>query len=110
TACGRIAELHLDARQMTHWVYILASRRRGTLYVGVTRDPAARVAQHRMPNPGSLTSRYAVHRLAHLEPFEDPIAAIEREKRLQRWSKDSKIALIEKGIPASRELYKTINA
>ena len=66
-------------------VYILANRKHGTLYVGITGNLARRLAEHRSAAVHSFTRRYAVHRLVHRETFSDPLEAIAREKRLKKW-------------------------
>jgi putative endonuclease len=78
-----------------YYVYILASRRYGTLYIGVTRDLRRRLELHRMGKGSEFVRQYNVHRLVHVETFDDPISAIEREKRLKKWNRDWKIRLIE---------------
>jgi putative endonuclease len=86
-------------------VYILASQRNGTLYVGVTSDLARRVWQHRLHAVEGFTSEYAVHMLVFAE-FHDRMAdAILREKRIKRWRRAWKIALIERDNPRWRDLY-----
>ena len=80
-------------------VYILASRRHGTIYVGVTSDLAARLWQHRGKAVPGFTSRYGVARLVHFEVHETMEAAISREKQLKAWKRDWKIALIERENP-----------
>ena len=80
----------------TYWVYILASRRYGTLYVGVTNSLARRMAQHRSGCGSAFVKRYGVNRLVYAEPFKNPEDAIRREKQLKRWERDWKIANIEK--------------
>ncbi|HST36118.1 MAG TPA: GIY-YIG nuclease family protein [Allosphingosinicella sp.] len=76
-------------------VYILASRRNGTIYIGVTSDLMARLHQHRTGTMPGFASDYAVYRLVHFEMFEDMYAAISREKQLKAWRRAWKIALIE---------------
>lgn len=76
-------------------VYILASKRLGTLYIGVTSDLVARLYQHRTGQVPGFTSRYAVHRLVRYEFFATMPEAIAREKQLKRWHRDWKINLIE---------------
>ncbi len=88
-----------------YWVYILASRIGGTLYVGVTNGPARRVFQHRSGAIEGFTKRYGVCRLVYLEQFDDPADAIEREKRLKRWRRAWKIRLIEESNPNWDDLY-----
>ena len=85
-------------------VYILASRRRGTLYVGVTRDLLRRMWLHRQQRSG-FCARYAVTQLVWFGPFADMTAEIEHEKRLKRWRRACKIALIEQSNPDWRDLY-----
>ena len=75
--------------------YILASKPRGTLYVGVTSDIANRLVQHRIGDTQSFTSRYKVHRLVWLERHHSMGAAIQREKQLKPWRRAWKIELIE---------------
>ena len=82
---------------MSFFVYILASERNGTLYVGVTSDLSRRISQHRdslLSN--AFTSRYKVHQLVHVETFESIEQAIKREKQLKTWSREWKMNLIEK--------------
>jgi putative endonuclease len=81
------------------FVYILASRRHGTLYIGVTSDLLARLHQHRGSAAAGFVSHYAVHRLVHFEQFADMDSAIAREKQLKNWRRSWKIALIEQGNP-----------
>ncbi|MEA3045609.1 MAG: putative endonuclease [Sphingomonadales bacterium] len=81
------------------FVYILASRRHGTLYVGVTSDLLGGLHQHRSGAIKGFTSEHQVHRLVHFEPFDDMYAAITREKQLKAWRRAWKIALIEEANP-----------
>ena len=81
---------------MPYYVYILASRARGTLYIGVTNDLVRRVYEHRNDVIGGFTSRYGVHTLVYYEMYQDVRDAIQREKRLKRWRRAWKIELIEK--------------
>ena len=78
-------------------VYILANLNRSVLYTGVTSDLFRRVAEHREHlDPHCFTSHYRVDRLVHFEPFQDIVAAIEREKHLKSWTRAKKVALIER--------------
>ena len=88
-----------------YYVYILASRIGGTLYIGVTNDLIRRVAEHRLKIAESFTKRYDVTRLVHFEVFEEIEQAIHREKRLKKWSRAWKISLIEKENPDWNDLY-----
>jgi len=84
--------------------YILATGRRGTLYIGVTSDLAARLHQHRTGSFKGFTHRYAVKKLVRYEMFEDMLSAIAREKQLNRWHRDWKINLIEELNPHWEDL------
>jgi putative endonuclease len=90
---------------MTYWVYILASRRYGTLYVGVTRELQRRVEQHRAMRIDGFTRWYGVTRLVFAQGFGDVADAIRFEKRLKRWRRDWKIRLIEEDNPFWADLY-----
>ena len=76
-------------------VYILASGKHGTLYVGVTSDLLARLYQHRERVTPGFTSRYGVHRLVWFEQADDMTAAITREKQIKKWRRDWKTNMIE---------------
>ncbi len=88
-----------------YYVYILASKRNGTLYVGVTGGLMRRVAVHRSGEVSGFTQRYGVKRLVHVEVFRDVHDAILREKRLKKWNRQWKIDLIERDNPEWRDLY-----
>jgi len=94
----------------SYWVYILASKPRGTLYVGVTNDLAKRTHQHKTNAGAAFTKRYRVSRLVHAEEYADIRLAIEREKRLKRWRRAWKIELIEEHNPDWSDLYENLNA
>ena len=86
-------------------VYILASKRHGTLYVGVTSDMVRRVWEHKTEAAEAFTRRYGVHTLVHAE-FHDTMAdAILREKQIKKWRRAWKIELIERANPSWRDLY-----
>ena len=86
-------------------VYILASSRNGTLYVGVTATLVTRVFLHRDETTPGFTQRYGIHRLVHYEEFPDMPAAIRREKQLKGWQREWKLALIERANPYWRDLW-----
>ena len=89
-------------------VYIMASRKNGTLYVGVTADPVYRIWEHRdKVHPRSFTARYNVRRLVWYQEFEDISEAIAHEKRLKRWRREWKIQIIENSNPEWDDLYST---
>ncbi|WBH17269.1 GIY-YIG nuclease family protein [Sphingomonas radiodurans] len=85
-------------------VYILASKRMGTLYIGVTSDLLARLWQHRSGTVPGFTAQHGVHRLVFYEMFADMPTAIAREKQLKRWHREWKINLIERDNPDWRDL------
>ncbi len=80
----------------TYWVYILASKPNGTLYIGVTNDLLGRIDAHRAGIGSKFTSRYGVKMLVHYEPFASIEDAIQREKTLKRYVRQWKINLIER--------------
>jgi putative endonuclease len=90
-------------------VYILASQKRGTLYIGVTNDMARRAWEHREGAADGFTKAHGVKRLVHMEVFENITDAIAREKRLKKWNRDWKIALIEKDNPDWDDLFLRLN-
>ncbi len=90
---------------MPFYVYLLASRRHGTLYLGITNDLMRRVYEHKASSMRGFTERYAVHRLVWFETYDDPAHAIAREKALKKWQRDWKIQLIEEQNPEWRDLY-----
>ncbi|MEW9625275.1 GIY-YIG nuclease family protein [Rhodanobacter geophilus] len=89
-------------------VYMLASRRNGTLYTGVTSNLAGRAWQHRNEVVAGFTSRYRVHDLVWYELHETMESAILREKQLKEWKRSWKLRLIESGNPGWCDLYPTL--
>ena len=89
-------------------VYILASKRDGTLYVGVTNDLVRRVYEHRERLSEGFSKRYGVTRLVHFEEYAEIGRAIRREKALKRWPRAWKVALIEERNPYWDDLYERI--
>jgi putative endonuclease len=92
-------------RDVPYYVYMLASRRNGTLYIGVTNDLVRRVYEHRSGFVSGFTDRHEVHRLVWFESHDEVTAAIHREKNLKRWLRRWKITLIERTNPNWRDLY-----
>lgn len=90
---------------MPYYVYILASRENGTLYIGVTNDLVRRTSEHREDVVDGFTNKYGVHRLVYFEPYDDVRVAIQRERTMKHWRRDWKIALIERENPHWRDLY-----
>ena len=87
----------------TYRVYILARKRR-VLYVRITNDLERRLADYRSGLTKGFVTRYNVDRLVHIEEFTDPLTAIEREKRIKRWVRRRKVALIEETNPEWKDL------
>jgi len=99
----------MDRKTSAGWVYIMANRYRGALYVGVTADLASRVSQHCDGSGSDYCARRGLTRLVWAE-FSNPIgAAIAHEKRLKRWRREWKFALIEKANPEWNDLFDTLN-
>ena len=89
-------------------VYILASRRNGTLYVGVTSDLVKRVWEHQTNLVEGFTKRYGVHTLVWFEQHETMESAIAREKAIKEWKRRWKLDLIEQQNPEWRDLYEDV--
>ena len=97
-----------SAAIMAYYVYILASRKDGATYVGVTSDLVRRVYEHRQKAIPSFTSRYNIAKLIWFEADDDPINAISREKELKKWKRRWKLELIEAQNPPWDDLYASI--
>jgi putative endonuclease len=95
-------------RLVAYYVYILASGKHGTLYIGVTNDLVRRVHEHRTGVVEGFTQRHGIKTLVHFESFLDASAAIEREKKLKKWRRDWKIGLIERDNSDWADLYQSI--
>ncbi|QOG17551.1 GIY-YIG nuclease family protein [Bradyrhizobium sp. SEMIA] len=93
---------------MAYYVYILASRRDGAIYVGITNDLVRRVYEHRIKAVRDFTAKYNITQLVWFEVYDDPISAISREKELKKWKRAWKIQLIEKDNPDWNDLYESI--
>ena len=95
--------------EKSFYVYIMASERNGTLYIGVTSNLVRRVFEHREHrDPKSFTAQYEVTNLVRYEVFEDAENAIRREKRLKKWNRLWKMRLIEESNPDWEDLYPTL--
>ena len=88
-----------------YFVYILASRRNGTLYVGVTNDLVRRVYEHKNDLVDGFTKRYGVHLLVYYESTSEVTSAIQREKQIKKWNRAWKIELIERVNQDWKDLY-----
>ncbi len=93
---------------MAYYVYLLASKKHGTLYLGVTNDIVRRVHEHRSEVVEGFTKRYGVDKLVWFETYDDVTNAISREKELKKWRRDWKINLIEESNPEWIDLYSGI--
>ena len=93
---------------MPYFVYMLGSRRHGTLYIGVTNDLSRRVHEHRTKAQQGFTSQYNIGRLVWYETYERIDEAIAREKVLETWRRDWKVVLIEEHNPEWSDLYATL--
>ena len=93
---------------MAFYVYIMASQRNGTLYVGVTNDLVRRAYEHKEGLVEGFTSRYDVKSLVFFEQHDEPRSAIQREKNIKHWSRAWKLALIERDNPDWRDLFDDI--
>jgi putative endonuclease len=91
-----------------YYVYVLASRKHGTLYIGVTNDLIRRIYQHKTKAIRGFTKRYGVDTLVYFEIFDDPLSAIAREKQLKKWNREWKVQLIESKNPNWVDLSPTL--
>lgn len=93
---------------MNFYVYLLASKKHGTLYLGVTNDLVRRGHEHRSAYGDSFSKRYGVTKLVWFETYDDAPTAIAREKELKKWRRDWKVRLIEESNPNWDDLYSGI--
>ena len=91
-----------------YYIYILASKKNGTLYIGVTSDLIKRVYEHKNDLIDGFTKKYKVHNLVYYETTDDITSAITREKQLKKWNRAWKIDLIEKKNTEWKDLYFSI--
>ena len=94
---------------MAYYVNILASKKYGTLYIGVTNELVRRVYEHKTKAVPGFTQRYGVDKLVWFETYEDPESAISREKELKKWRRDWKTRLIDEQNPNWDDLYSGIS-
>ena len=94
---------------MAFYVYILASRRNGTLYIGMTDDLSRRIYQHRTGEIPGFTRRYGVKLLVWYDVFDTRSAAFARERQMKEWQRAWKIDLIQRSNPNWSDLYETLN-
>jgi len=93
-----------------YYIYILANRRNGTLYVGITNDLVRRVYEHKNNLLKGFSKKYSTYQLVYYESTSEIDAAIAREKQLKTWTRKWKIALIERNNPQWCDLYNELNA
>ena len=96
-------------RLLGGYVYIVANRKHGTLYTGVTNDIARRTFEHREGTGSRFAAKHGATRLVHVEVHEEIEAAIIREKRIKKWKRAWKVALIEEMNPDWRDLWFDLN-
>jgi len=88
-----------------YYIYILANKRNGTLYIGVTSNLVKRVYEHKNNIVDGFTKKYSIHKLVYYEITDDIESAIRREKQLKKWNRKWKINLIENSNPKWIDLY-----
>ena len=89
-------------------VYIVASKKNGVLYIGVTSNLQKRIWEHKNNIVKGFTQKYFIHRLVYYEQTENVYSALTREKQLKKWNRSWKIELIEKNNPNWKDLYNTL--
>ncbi|KPK34352.1 MAG: hypothetical protein AMK70_07590 [Nitrospira bacterium SG8_35_1] len=93
---------------INYYVYILCSKRNGTLYTGVTSDIIKRIYEHKNNIVEGFTNKYGVHCLVWYEMHQNPDSAIQREKQIKKWDRKWKLRLIEENNPGWKDLYDDI--
>ncbi len=91
------------------FVYILANKKHGTLYIGVTNNLTRRILEHKKGFVDGFTKKYKIHRLVYYESSENPVSAIEREKQLKAWHRNWKTNLIKENNPEWEDLSNTLD-
>jgi len=92
----------------SYYVYIMANKRNGTLYIGVTNDLIKRVFEHKSDIVQGFTKKYKIHSLVYFEECGEIESAILREKQLKKWNRQWKLELIEKENPQWKDLYEDL--
>ncbi len=88
-----------------YYVYLLASKKNGALYIGVTNDLISRVCEHKNNNIDGFTKNRGIHNLVYFEEYDNIYKAITREKRMKKWNREWKVRLIEESNSQWRDLY-----
>jgi putative endonuclease len=96
-------------QRKNYYLYILSSKRNGTLYIGVTNSMIRRIYEHKHDLVDGFTKKYSVHNLVYYETYDNINTAISREKEMKKWRRKDKIDLIEKENPNWRDLYEELN-
>ena len=96
--------------ERAYWVYLMASRRNGTLYAGVTNDLARRVWRHKTGVGSAFVAKYGVTMLVWYESYQNVNEAIHREKQIKHWERRWKLELIEQINPGWKDLYQELNS
>jgi len=91
-----------------YYVYIMASKKDGVLYIGVTNDLSRRISEHRQGNIKGFSKKYHVKKLVYYESTSDIESSIKREKQFKKWNREWKIKLIEKDNPNWSDIYNSI--
>jgi len=92
----------------TYYIYILTSKKNGTLYIGLTNNLVRRIFEHKSGLIKGFTKKYSVNKLVYFENYSDINAAILREKRLKKWKRQWKIEMIQKENPEWEDLYEDL--
>jgi putative endonuclease len=92
-----------------YYVYILANKRNGTLYIGMTNNLKRRIFEHRSNLIDGFTKKYSIHKLVFFEIYQDVNTAITREKRIKEWKREWKLKLIEDFNPLWEDLFDKIS-
>jgi putative endonuclease len=101
-------ESNVNSIMKNYYIYILASKKNGTLYIGITGDLIKRIDEHKQNTVAGFTKKYNVHTLVYYEVFQDIEEAILREKQMKKWNRSWKINLIEEKNPEWKDLYSEI--
>jgi putative endonuclease len=91
-----------------YYLYIVASKKNGTLYIGVTGDLVKRTYEHKQNAIDGFTKKYNVHNLVYYETYKDIEEAILREKQMKKWNRKWKVRIIEENNPEWKDLYKEV--
>jgi putative endonuclease len=108
TRLRRFSQFRIIFAMKKYYVYILASQRNGTLYLGVTNNLLRRVDEHKNDLNEGFTKKYGVHQLVYFEEHDRAEPAIEREKQIKKWNREWKLNLIERFNPEWKDLFEEL--